>query len=215
MRRPAPRSRGQRGATLVEVLVASLLGIIAVGTINWFSRFQLFSLRNQAAQSDLQMVARGVSDVFARDVRRAGFDPHCTAAVAAITHADPYTLTLQSDLDGNGTLGGIDETLTYRLNFTDGNSRLERVANDRTDVLLDGIEVGETRFRYFAGDGLEVVNVAAGLTSAEMATIRRVRLELAAEVHAADPGRALPGQVRLGNDVDIRNRHFVNSVGCP
>lgn len=216
MKRRALRRLGsQRGLTVVELLVAAILGIIAIGTVNWFSRFQLFSLRNQAVQSDVQMVARSVSDVFARDVRRAGFNPQCSADITALDRAKPYELTLKSDLDGSGALGGLDETLTYRIASSNGNYRLERVANGRTDILLTSIDPDATVFRFFDSTGTEVTNGLTGLTNSEREQIRTVRLELAVAADPVDPNRALPMRVSLANDVDIRNRHFVNTVTCP
>jgi type II secretory pathway component PulJ len=215
MRGAGRRRRNQRGITLVEVLVAGLLGVIAIGTINWFSRFQLFSLRNQAVQSDIQMVARSVSDVFARDVRRAGFNPLCNVDITALERAKADELTLKSDLNADGILGGTDETLTYRVNSASGGYRLERVANGRTDILLDEIDASRTRFRFYDQAGAEINSGLWGLGSAERAQVRRIRLELAVAADAVDPQRALPVRVRLANDVDIRNRHFVNAVSCP
>lgn len=209
------RRPNQRGITLVEVMVAGLLGIVAIGTINWFSRYQLFSLRNQAVQNDIQMTARSVSDVFSRDVRRSGFNPTCNADITAVELAKGNELTLKSDLNADGALGGIDETLTYRVATSSSGTRFERAANGRTDVLLDQIDASRTRFRFYDNAGAEIPSGPGGLGSAERSQVRRIRLELAVAADAVDPQRAMPVLVRLANDVDIRNRHFVNNVSCP
>jgi len=215
LRRRFARVRNQRGISFVEVLVATLLGVIVVGTVNSFSRFQLFSLRNQAAQNDVQMVARSVSDIFARDVRRSGFNPQCGAGMDALGLAKPGEVLLNADHDGDGALGGVDESLLYRFVANGGAYRFERVANGRADLLIDGVDPVATRFRYFDGNGAELNNGVAGLSNAEMALIRRIRLELAISASSADPSGSVPVQVQIANDVDIRNRHFVNPVTCP
>lgn len=207
--------RNQRGFTLMEVIVASVIALMAIGTINWFSRYQLFSLRNQAVQSDIQMTARSVSDVFARDVRRAGFNPLCAGDISALGKAKTNEVTLRSDLNGDGSLSGVDESLTYRLASSDGQTRLERIANGRTDVLLNGIDSASTRFRFYDQIGNEVTNGLTGLTNAEMVVVQRIRLELAVAAAPVDPNRAAPMQVQLANDVNLRNSHFVNRVQCP
>ncbi len=215
LRRRFERVRNQRGISVVEVLVAAVLGVIVIGTVNSFSRFQLFSLRNQAAQNDVQMVARSVSDIFARDVRRSGFNPQCGAGVDALSLAKPGEVLLNADHDGDGALGGIDESLLYRFVANGGTYGFERVANGRADLLIDGVDPGATRFRYYDGNGAELTNGIAGLSNAEMALIRRIRLELAVSASSADPSGSVPVEVQIANDVDIRNRHFVNQVACP
>jgi len=206
--------RGSAGFSAMEVLVATALGLFVVGTVSTFNRSQLFAFRDQAVQNDIQMVARNVVDLFSRETRRAGLNSTCTAGLFAITDATSRRVRLQADLNGNGTIDGGNELITYRFMFTSDNiDRLEREVDGRVDVLTDGFDLDGSRFRYYTAGG-ELVPGAGGLSSSQRASVRRVRIEFTLNAKAVDPQRELPLRVEVANDVNIRNRHFVNEMTC-
>lgn len=206
----APQRRGRRGVTLVELLVALLLGSAVAASIGWFQRAQFLALEDQAAQLDMQSSARAIVDVFARDVRRAGMDPTCAGAVEALVDAGPAALRVQADLNGNGALDVASEDLIYRL--ADG-VRIERGQGTTLEPLLDDVDLSGSRFRYFDAVGTELV-AAGGLTAAQRAQVRRVRLELAVRAPTRSGSGALPLAARAATDVELRNRFFAGVAGC-
>src|SRR5690242_4495537 len=109
------RLRGHGGVSLVEILVAMLLGVSMATTVAWFQRAQFLAMEDQAAQLDIQTSARAIVDVFARDVRRAGMDPTCAKHVQALVDASPTALRFQADLNANGAVDAASEDLLYRL----------------------------------------------------------------------------------------------------
>ena len=203
----------QSGFTIAEVLVATSLSLVAVSAFASFGRSQLSAMRNQAAQNDIQMTARSIVDLFTREVRGAGANPSCGPGVTAIAEARAGLVHIQSDLDGDGTAAGPGEDIVYQYRFSpDG---FERVQNGTVDVLVDGVALAGSRFRYFDGSGAEIVPGSTGLTSAQRDGVRRVRIELSVTETDADPADTGRLRVQVANDVDLRNRYFANAIACP
>jgi type II secretory pathway component PulJ len=206
----ASRLRRCGGVTLIEILVAMLIGVGVAATVAWFERAQFLAMEDQAAQLDIQTSARAIVDVFARDVRRAGMDPTCAKNVTAVVDASPTALRFQADLNANGALDAASEDLLYRL--VDG-IRVERGQGTTVEPLLEDIDLSGSRIRYFDAAGSELL-ASTSLTAAQRALIRRVRLELAVRVPARSGSGAPDLVARAATDVELRNRFFVGVTGC-
>lgn len=209
------RSHRQSGFSTVELLAATAISLVTLATALSFNRFQLFALRNQASQIDVQTTARTIVDLFAREVRRAGMNPGCAiAAFSGIADAKLHSVRVQSDLNGDGVLTGPNEDLTYR--YTDANT-IERVDNTSgvADTLASGLTMSGSQLRYFDGTGAELVPGGSGLTAAQRSTVRRIRIQLTLSGKAVDPNSTKPLTAQAATDVDLRNRFFVNSTACP
>jgi type II secretory pathway pseudopilin PulG len=203
----------QAGFTFLELLVSMGFAVVALGAVGSFHRTQLHSLRHQALQNELQMGARDIIDLFTREVRRAGSNPTCAAGITAIADAKPHLLRIRTDADGDGTTTGIGEDVTYEYIFSQ--NRFDRSADGSASALVDDTVLGGSRIRYFSAAGGEIAAGSGGLTAAQRADVRRVRIELVA---TSLPGELADGarlRVAAANDVELRNRFFVNSVACP
>jgi prepilin-type N-terminal cleavage/methylation domain-containing protein len=213
LRRMLPR--GQRGFTVIEVLVAATVGLIALAAFACFSRFQTFALRNQAVQLDVQTEARAVIDLMAREVRRAGLDPTCGKAFEGLAVADRLGVEVQADLDGDGAIGARGESVYYRHNPTTG--AVERITGDVVDVMLPGDKVEGGSVRYFDGAGNEIAGAASngGLTATQRAAVRRLRISLALAADPVDPNSSAPARASISTDVELRNRFFLMGTACP
>ncbi len=208
------RCRGsQRGFTLVELIVATGLALVALAAVLSLNRAQLYAIRNQARQNDLQMTARNIVDLFSREVRGAGGNPTCASTVSTIADAKQQLLRIQNDLNGDGATTGTDEDVTYQYKFL--SNRFERVANGSTDAFVEGVDLTGSRIRYFDGAGAEVTAGSTGLSSAQRGNVRRVRIELVMTRPQFDPQNPVPLRLEVANDIDLRNRYFVNATGCP
>ncbi len=207
--RPSRLRRGG-GFTLIEILVAMLIGVGVAATVAWFGRTQFLAMEDQVAQLDIQTSTRAIVDVFARDVRRAGMDPTCAKNVTAVVDASPTALRFQADLNSNGAVDAASEDLLYRL--VDG-VRVERGQGTTVEPLLEDVDLSGSRIRYFDAAGFELL-ASASLTAAQRALIRRVRLELDVRVPARSGSGAPDLTARAATDVELRNRFFVGVTGC-
>jgi prepilin-type N-terminal cleavage/methylation domain-containing protein len=202
--------RPSAGFSLIEVLVTLALGSVAAAAVLSFSQSQMVAMRDQTRQVDLQTTARSIVEVFAREVRRAGMDPLCVKTFAGIDTAAQQELKILSDLSGNGVIDQSNENVTYRIDLT--NKVIYRIANDVPSTLLAGAQLTGSRFRYYDANGTERVPSPA-LDGATRAAIRRVRLELQVSKPGQSGGQTL--KAAASTDVDLRNRFFVASTGCP
>jgi type II secretory pathway pseudopilin PulG len=205
------RGAGPAGFTLPELLIALGLGMTLLASVSAFGSFQLSETEAQLRQNRLEMNVRNVIDLFVREVRLAGANPTCAPGISAIADAKQQSLQIVSDLDGDGTVTGPGETVTYQYKFLSG--RFERVGDNGTDALLDGLVLTGSRLRYFDLAGNEVTAGSTGLSGGQRDSVRRIRLEVVASAPSAIGGQA--AHVALATDVEVRNRYFGNAIGCP
>ena len=210
---PRRRTATQAGFTTTEVLAATTLGLIALTGFTSFNRFQLFALRNQANQIDVQANARSVVDLFSREVRRAGLNLTCNPNIHTIADANQTQVHIQSDLNGDGVLSQPNEDITYRFNSS--TNAVERVdAHASTDTLASGVDTANSRLRYFDTTGTEIPVPNGGLTATQRAAVRRVRIELSLTETAVDPLNSTPLRAQVAGDINLRNRFFIATMPC-
>jgi Tfp pilus assembly protein PilW len=203
----------QRGFAIIDILVATALIVVILAAVTTFNRAQLFALQNQAVQSDVQATARGIVDLMTREIRRAGGNPTCIPSFSAIADAKQSKLQILSDLDGDGTTTGINENITYEYKFAQ--NTFVRVANGSTQSLIENVNLSGSRIRYFNGAGVDITAGETGLSSSQRNNVRRIRVELDVSRKAADPENDMPLTVSVANNINLRNRYFVNAVACP
>jgi hypothetical protein len=188
------------------------LTLVGMATALSFNRAQFFTFRDQARQLDIQTGTRGIVDLFAREVRRAGRDPVCTGVFTPLVLGTATQVRFQSDLNSNGTLESTTEDLTYRI--VSSYTRMERVAGTTLEVLLNSVDLAGSRFRYYDGAGAELWP-GPTLTPAQRAAVRRVRLELIARGWSAGSPSSSALMARAATDVELRNRFFIALNTCP
>jgi hypothetical protein len=174
-----------------ELLVAtSLLGLIFAATTPVLQHV-LGAFADGAARVETQQASRVALERLAHDIRGAGYGggPEQFAAVAA---AEPSRIVVQSDLDGDGTVGAIGETVTWRLA---SGGILRRDAGGGAQPVVNGV-------RAFTLTYLD----ARGAVTSVASAVRAVRIELITEsVRPAAPGAR--GVVSaLATTVGLRNR---------
>lgn len=99
---------GQRGLTLIELMVSLVLGLIIVGGV-----LNIFVSTNQTAKVNdslmrVQENARTAFDLMARDIREAGQNP-CGSKLVANTLRSSGSIPVWADWNA-GTLHGYDDT---------------------------------------------------------------------------------------------------------
>jgi len=161
-----------RGASLVEVIVATALGLVVVSLLTLVVGAGGRVLASVGARGEAEDTAQLAIEAFTFDARRAGFDPSA-AGIEALSEARPDRLTFLADLDANGTVDATSEETTAHVC---GAAQLSRVIGRQSLPLADGVTT--CRFHYFDRDGREMTPPPAGLDAAGRRAIRALGLEL-------------------------------------
>lgn len=218
------RSLGQAGFTPVEALLATAVGLIAISAFASFNTAQMYNMRDQGQQADLQGVARSIVDLFAREVRRegTGINVACTAtASTGIVWAGSWTVRFKADLNGNGNTSSsseVNEDVSYWLDYN--HNQVLRTDNNRTstpDVLWQGSSsITGSQILFYDSNGNPLVGAGGGLLSATQLTqIARIKLELALSGGSSQPGNSSVLAAKDAATVDLRNRYFSMTVCGP
>lgn len=211
------RNLGQAGFTLTETLVAATIGLVAVATFTSFNVTQMYGMRNQSNQVDLQTAARSIADLFAREVRRAGggTNVNCTGTVSTgLLTAQTTQVRVRLDLNGNGVLTDANEDVTYTLNLDQ--NKVTRTDNGagRTDTLWSGVSLAGSQISYFDSAGNQLAPGSTGLSAAQLLQVVRIRLQLSLTGKVSDPRNTLLQTAMETTNVTLRNRYFVMASTC-
>lgn len=121
--------KNEKGFTLIEMLIAAVIGIIVLGGSIYAFTKQDKLIRQQNADTNLRALGRLAMSEFATEIRRAGYG---LPPGLGITAADAATLTIQANINdvyamlavdanaGNATISVIDITGPSGLAFQDG-----------------------------------------------------------------------------------------------
>ena len=203
----------QRGATLIEVAVASLITtliLLTVGSTTDQAQKKLFS---ESDRVEMQQKGRAALDVLSVYARSAGANrsnvfstaPYTTASVLPIPQADSATVRFRANYDENGVLANTfpeDVTVSW---------------DSSTDTLTAGpmtiANVSNFVIRYYDSDGAALTPPVGGwVVSATashgdtLATIARIQFEIQLESRHADPMTNQFALQTLISDVTVRNQ---------
>lgn len=209
---------GEAGFLAIDALVAVVLGLLALAALTTLHVGQMYAMSDQAKQVELQGSARDLADLFAREVRRAGFgtNPSCTgSASTAVLLGNSREVRVRADLDGNGVLTGAGEDVTWKLD--PAAATVTRVDNGQnlTETLWTGVSIGSSALSFFDGSGTLLGPGSTGLTAAQLVAIRRIRLNLALSAKTSQPNSAATQVALATADVELRNRRFGTDSRCP
>jgi hypothetical protein len=172
---------------LADLLVSvAVLGLVMSANVVLLDQGRR-ALEVGAARVESQQTARIALHRLAREIRTAGSSPR-TPAFAAITVAAPERLTLHRDLDGDGEIAVLRETVTWKLDGT----ILRRDAGGGAQPIVNGVHA--LRFEYVDAGGAPTTTPAA---------VRGVTITLAT-VALGTPAAAAPTTV--STYVRLRNR---------
>jgi type II secretory pathway component PulJ len=118
------------GFTLVEVMVALVLGLLVTTVVFVFYNTISSSGRSQNEISIIQNDLLAATDMIQTDIMNAGCNEKGVSAFSGYyavyyTYSGAGSIRLQMDLDRNGIYSGNDEVVIYRINRT--TSILERL----------------------------------------------------------------------------------------
>lgn len=185
---------GANGATLVELIVGTALGLLVMLGLTSLLSVTLAARARAADRCEATTALAGAIDQITRDVRLAGFDPEARG-VTALAGASATSIVIAADLDGNGSIDtASEEQVGYRLSGSGGDT-LQRTVGRQSLPLLSELAVGGFRLRYLDGDGAEL---DPGAPDA-LAGVRAVTVELALHATRAHGALRMKGGARLLN----------------
>ena len=166
------QKNNEGGFTVVELLVAALIGLIILGVA--FSMFNVqrktFSVQEQL--SEMQQNVRAAMDMMVREIRMAGYDPSNVGFVG-IGGNTATSIQVLADLDGNGVIAG-SETVTY--SYDAPNLQIDRNVGVGDQPFAENIS--NLNFSYF--DANDNVTAAA-------ANIRKIQIRITGKTANIDP----------------------------
>lgn len=208
-----------RGATLIEQMVALLLGSVMITSLYGYFRTSLYQLLSVETKTATLEDARGALDIMLRDLVNAGSwgsgsapaeiggaddpdndtDTVCNrvyAATASMIH-------VQMDLNGNGTCADTvpRENIRYELTGPTGTCPGANIIRRNGDCLVANVVlpvVGKL-FTYFDAKGADLGNTPAH------GAIKRVQIAFAVQVKNPDPRLGGDLASALSSSVEFRN----------
>jgi Tfp pilus assembly protein PilW len=175
--------RRVRGTGVVELLTATALSLVVLGTLVGAVGSGARLLAGAGARGEVEDTAQLAVEAFTFDVRRAGYDP-AAAGIAAVAEAARDHVILTADLDADGAVDpGSAETTGYACASA---GRLSRILGHQSMPLADGVR--RCALAYLDQAGAAIPTPATGLRPAERARVRAVQLAL----ELRPPGRGGP-----------------------
>lgn len=209
----------QKGITLVEQVIAALLGLIMITGLYGFYREQLFFNIVQQTKIGTLEDARGALDVIARDLKNAGSwgsgaapaetgagddpDNDADALCNRLYGAGAAMVHIQMDLNGNGNCADTEprENIRYELAGPTSTCPGAQTIRRNGDCLVANVTtpVAGRLFSYFDGAGVDLGNAPA------RSAVKRVRISFAVEVKHPDPKVGGMLRTELATSVELRN----------
>jgi Tfp pilus assembly protein PilW len=209
----------QRGMTLIEQLIAALLGLVLVGGLYGFYRDQLFYNLAQQTNTATLEDARGALDIMVRDFKNAGSwatgsapaetgavddpDSDADAVCNRVYAATSGVMHVQMDLNGNNNCADSEprENIRYELAGPTATCPGSKTIRRNGDCLVANVRTPVTGklFSYFDQAGVDL-----GDTPAPTA-IKRVRIAFTIEAKHPDPRVGGTVATELSTSVELRN----------
>jgi Tfp pilus assembly protein PilW len=207
------------GVTLIEQLVALLLGAVIIASLYEFYRAELFRTLSQEARASTLEDARGALDIIVRDLRNAGSwgtgsapseretvdDPNNDADTVCnrVYAASGRMIHVQMDLNGNGNCTDTEprENVRYELTGPTSTCPGTIIIRRNGDCLVANIKTTTAGklFTYYDVTGADLGD------SPPPAAIKRIRIAFAVQVKNPDPRVGGNMMSTLSTSIELRN----------
>lgn len=187
------RSRN-RGASILEVLVALSFSSLLLAETTVWTRTALVSLRDRDAHAARERSMWLALELMVLDLRDAGYHANGEAMVGLLA-GDARSLQVVADLDGDGTTTGSGERIAYGF---DPAARVVRRSTGAAgaQVLSDPLPEHVLEIAYFDALNQELMPEASGLSPGQRSAVWRVELGFR---HEAKAERRIHTSVQLRN----------------
>jgi Tfp pilus assembly protein PilW len=208
-----------RGVTLIEQLVALLLGTIVIASLYEFYRAELFRTISQEAKISTLEDARGALDIMVRDLRNAGSwgtgsapperggvdDPNYDADTNCnrVYSASGGMIHVQMDVNGNDSCADNEprENIRYELSGPTSTCPGTTIIRRNGDCLVANVKTlaAGKLFTYYDITGADLGN------SPLPTAIKRIRIAFAVQVRNPDPRVGGNMASTVSTSIELRN----------
>lgn len=207
------------GVTLIEQLVALLLGTLVITSLYEFYRAELFRTISQEAKVSTLEDVRGALDIIVRDLRNAGSwgtgsaplergvadDPNNDADTVCnrVYAASGGMIHVQMDLNANGSCADAEprENIRYELTGPTSTCPGMTIIRRNGDCLVANVKTapGGKLFTYYDVAGADLGDTPS------LTAIKRIRIAFAVQVKNPDPRVGGNMTSTLSTSIELRN----------
>jgi len=187
----APKSRVDRGFTLIELMVSIAIGMVVLASVatTFTSQTRAYSAQEQINQMEQNL--RGALDIMTREIKMAGYRPNGGTVTGVVSYSST-SLTIQADIDGNGTLlasGTGSDTANEQIAYVydSVNKKITRQVGSGTAATL-AENISAFTLTYYQSSGATLATSASD--------IRRIKIALTGITAKPDPGYSSNGGYR-------------------
>ena len=187
----APKSRLDGGFTLIELMISIAIGLVVLASVatTFTSQTRAYSAQEQINQMEQNL--RGALDIMTREIKMAGYRPNGGTVTGVVSYTST-SLTIQADLDGNGTLlasGTGSDTANEQIayNYDSVNKKITRQVGSGTAATL-AENISAFSFAYYQSSGATLATSASN--------IRRIKIAMTGKTVKPDPSYASNGGYR-------------------
>jgi len=187
----APRPRVDSGFTLIELMVSIAIGLVVLASVatTFTSQTRAYSAQEQINQMEQNL--RGALDIMTREIKMAGYRPNGGTVTGVVSYSSS-SLTIQADIDGNGTLlasGTGSDTANEQIAYVydSVNKKITRQVGSGTAATL-AENISAFTFTYYQSSGATLATSASN--------IRRIKIALTGITAKPDPGYSSNGGYR-------------------
>jgi type IV pilus assembly protein PilW len=187
----APRPRVDSGFTLIELMVSIAIGLVVLASVatTFTSQTRAYSAQEQINQMEQNL--RGALDIMTREIKMAGYRPNGGTVTGVVSYTST-SLTIQADIDGNGTLlasGSGSDTANEQIVYVydSVNKKITRQVGSGTAATL-AENISAFTFTYYQSSGATLATSASN--------IRRIKIALTGITAKPDPGYSSNGGYR-------------------
>ena len=203
--------KSAQGFSLIELLLAMSIGLVVLISTYTLITFQSRHFSMQEQKAEMLQNARAGLDLMAREILMAGYNPNTTAGLlpctgtnnatnapcVGITSAAASTLSLSSDLDGDGSLtadsSNPNENIMFDVYTSGGKPCLGRTSNGSKQPVVENISA--LAFDYLDANNSVTTNLAL---------VQKIRVSLTAQTAKPDVNQTYPA-ITLSSDIVPRN----------
>jgi len=215
-------SEGNKGFTLIELMVSMVLSLTVLAAVYSFYKVQARTLKVQENRQEAMEYARGVLDLMAREIRNAGYNPNqvtsganCagtpTAGTPGVVSASSTSFKFTYDYRSagsattpDGNCSSTDEEVTYDYqspgpqSCAGGTGDIVRTANGTSEPITD-CNVTAFSYTYYAKDS------STAMSPIVVANIQRLKVSIT--IQSNNPDAEFGGQLTSAvySNIELRN----------